>query len=168
MVFRKISKDIKDQAIDLYYQGFIPDDICDLLGISLSSLSKWRRNHETHGSTVPPPTHMVDRPRILDGEQVLSICEQINRAPEMYPDEIQDWVALQMQTSISKSALSELIRDAGYTFNMLHKAASKRDEGKQATFRDLGSRFCDRGDDCHGRRVQQGQPDDLSTVGSVG
>ncbi|KAF9650881.1 hypothetical protein BDM02DRAFT_3185037 [Thelephora ganbajun] len=91
MVFRKIGKDVKDWAIDLYYEGFVPRDIWDFLGISSRS-----------------------RPRILNSEQVFSICEQLNKVPKTYLDEIQDWGALTMQASISKSALSELIQDAGY------------------------------------------------------
>ena len=59
----------------------------------------------------------------------------------MYLDEIQDWVALRIQTSISKSALYELIRDARYPFTMLHKAASERDEEKRATSRDWARDF---------------------------
>jgi transposase len=135
MVFRKISKDMKDRVIDLHYQGLVPQDICDLLGISPRSLSRWRHNQDLYGSSLPPPTHTAGRPRILSGEQVLSVCKQLNRAPEMYLDEIQDWVALTMQTSISKSALSMLIQDAGYSFKMLHKAASERDEEERAMFR---------------------------------
>ena len=141
MVFRKISKDVRDQAVNLWYQGLIPRDICDLLGISSRSLSRWRRNQETHGFTLPPLTYMAGRPRILNGEQVLSICEQLDKAPEMYLDEIQDWIALTMETSISRSALSELIQDAGYSFKMLHKAASERDEEERATFRDWARDF---------------------------
>jgi transposase len=76
----------------------------------------------------PPLMHMTGCPRSFDSEQVFSICEQLNRAPEMYLDEVQDWVALTMQMSISKTALSLLIRDAGYSFKMLHRAASERDE----------------------------------------
>ena len=135
MVFRKISKGVKDQAINLIHQGLIPQDICDLLGISPRSLSRWGFNYELHGSTHPPLTYMAGRPQILDGDQVLSISEQLERAPEMYLDEIQDWVALTMETSISKVALCELIRDAGYTFKMLHKAASEQDEEERAAFR---------------------------------
>lgn len=135
MVFRKISKDIKDQAIDLLSQGLIPDDICYLLGISPKSLSRWAHNQESHGSTVPPFSYLTGRPRILNGEEVLSIQEQLKGAPEMYLDEIQDWTALTIQASISKSALSKLIRDAGLSFKMLHKAASERDEEQRAAFR---------------------------------
>jgi len=79
--------------------GLIPGDVCNLLGISPSSICRWRRNREIYGSTHPPLTHMADRPRILNGEQVLSICEQINMASEMYLDEIQNCVALTMQRS---------------------------------------------------------------------
>ena len=85
--------------------------------------------------------YMAGHPRILNGKQVLSVCEQLDRAPEMYLDEIQDWVALTMQTSISKSALSELIQDAGYSFKMLHKAASEQDEEERAMFRSWARDF---------------------------
>ncbi|KAF9648404.1 hypothetical protein BDM02DRAFT_3096536 [Thelephora ganbajun] len=54
MVFRKISKDIKNWAISLYNQGLVPRDIRDLLGISSRSLSRWRHNEEVYGSTLPP------------------------------------------------------------------------------------------------------------------
>lgn len=59
----------------------------------------------------------------------------------MYLDEIQDWIALTMQTSISRSALTELIQDAGCLFKMLHKAASERDEEERAAFRDWARNF---------------------------
>ena len=59
----------------------------------------------------------------------------------MYLDEIRDWIALTMETSISKSVLSELIQDVGYSFKMLHKAASERDEEERATFRDWACNF---------------------------
>ncbi|KAF9644770.1 hypothetical protein BDM02DRAFT_3121358, partial [Thelephora ganbajun] len=50
------------------------------------------------------------------------------QALEAYLDEVQDWVALMMQTSISNSALPELIQDAEYSFKILHKTVSERDE----------------------------------------
>ena len=88
MVFQKISKDIKDWAIVLYYQGFIPQDICNLLWILPRSLSRWRHNQEIYGSTLPPLAYMAGHPQILNGEQVLSICKQLNRVLKMYLDKI--------------------------------------------------------------------------------
>ncbi|KAF9642398.1 hypothetical protein BDM02DRAFT_3264478 [Thelephora ganbajun] len=128
MVYRKISEDLKNRAIILYYQGLIPDDISKLLGISNRSLSRWRSNQAAYGSVIPPPMYRSGRLRILDAEQVLSVSEQLERAPELYLDEIQDWIALTMQSVISRSALAELIQDAGFSYKMLHKAAAERDE----------------------------------------
>lgn len=69
------------------------------------------------------------------------ISEQLDRAPEMYFDEIQDWVALTMEISISKNMLSELIQDTGYSFNMLHRAASEQDEEEWSAYRDWACDF---------------------------
>jgi len=136
MVYRKISEDLKNRAITLYDQGLIPDDISNLLGISTRSLARWRSNQAVYGSIIPPPTYRSGRLRILDAEQVLSISEQLERAPELYLDEIQDLVALKLQTVISRSALAELIRDAGFSYKMLHKAAAERDEVARTEFRE--------------------------------
>lgn len=51
-------------------------------------------------------------------------------APEMYLDEIQDWIAVTQDIGISRTALHDLIRDAGITYKMLAKAAAER--GKDA------------------------------------
>jgi hypothetical protein len=59
----------------------------------------------------------------------------LDQAPEMFLDEIQDWVALHHDTAISRSALHYIIQDAGLTFKMLHKAASERDEVAREEFR---------------------------------
>ena len=41
-----------------------------------------------------------------------------------------------MRTAISRSALAELIRDAGFSYKMLCKAAAERDEVTRDKFRD--------------------------------
>lgn len=41
-----------------------------------------------------------------------------------------------MQTTISRSALAELMQDAGFSYKMLHKAAAERDEAMWIEFRD--------------------------------
>ena len=136
MVYRKISEDIKIRAITLYSEGYIPGDVSKLLGVSTRSLSRWASYQEACGSVILPPTYRSGRPRILDAKQVLSVSEQLERAPELYLDEIQDWVALATKTAISRSALAELIRDAGFSYKMLHKAAAERDEVTRQEFRD--------------------------------
>jgi len=136
MVYRKISEDLKTRAIILYDQDLIPDNISNLLGISTRSLSRWRGNQAAYGSVIPPPTYRSGRSRILDAEQVLLVSEQLERAPELYLDETQDWVALKMQTVISQSALAELIHDVGFSYEMLHKAAAEQDQVARTGFRE--------------------------------
>ena len=62
----------------------------------------------------------------------------LNQAPEIFLDEIQDWVALYQDTVILHTALHDIIQNAGLTkltFKMLHKATSERDEMTQEKFK---------------------------------
>ena len=52
----------------------------------------------------------------------------LDQAPEMFLDEIQDWMALHHDSAISITSLHWVIQDAGLSLKMLHKAASERDE----------------------------------------
>ena len=52
----------------------------------------------------------------------------LDESPELFLDEIQDWVALSHDIQLSKSALHYLIHDAGITYKLLHKDASEQDE----------------------------------------
>ena len=53
MPFRPISEDFKVRAIQLYDEGHLPDDIYDIMGISMRSLYRWRENLEIHGDVAP-------------------------------------------------------------------------------------------------------------------
>ncbi|KAF8810533.1 hypothetical protein BYT27DRAFT_7209331 [Phlegmacium glaucopus] len=55
-------------------------------------------------------------------------------APEMYLDEIQDWVAIAHELSISKASIHVLMRDVGITYKLLRKAASEWDEVAREEF----------------------------------
>ena len=61
MPFRHISRDFKVRAMELYEQGHLPDDICNILGVSRDSFSQWRENLEVHGDVIPAhnPTHIL-------------------------------------------------------------------------------------------------------------
>jgi hypothetical protein len=56
-------------------------------------------------------------------------------APELYLDEIQDWIAISHETSLSKTAIHWLIEDAGFSFKQLRKAASERDDEARSMWR---------------------------------
>ena len=127
MVFQHISENLKLRALWLRDQGFISDDICYLLGISKRSLSRWQANMDLYGSVIPPHNPLQGCPPALNTEQRNDLFNVIDQAPEMFLDEIQDWMALYHDTAISITLLHRVIQDAGLFLKMLHKAASERD-----------------------------------------
>ena len=135
MPFHHISPDFKIRAMEMYEQGHLPADICDLLGIGKSSFYCWLENLEIHGDVTPAPNPMQGRPRTLDAFQVHDLLEMVQLAPELYLDEIQDWLAVTHDCGLSKSAIHQLLQDAGLTYKMLHKAAAERDEIRREEFR---------------------------------
>ena len=60
----------------------------------------------------------------------------ISEAPDIYLDEIQDWIALAYEFGISKCSLFRNIRDAGVTYKLLRKAAAERDEDARQEWKD--------------------------------
>ena len=48
--------------------------------------------------------------------------------PDLYLDEIQLWVVIHQEVGIFKPSLLRLIRDVGFSYKSLHKAAMERDE----------------------------------------
>ena len=112
------------------------NDICPSAHWFLA-LPRRRSSQATYRSIIPPPKCRSGRPRILDAERVLSVTEQLEGAPESYPGDIQDWgVAPTTEAAISRGTLARLIKNAGFSYKMLHKAAAERDEAARVEFRD--------------------------------
>lgn len=128
MVFRKISEDIKNRALWLLDHDYIPEDVCDILGVSSRSLRRWESNVEVYGSVIPPPLPNRGRPRVLHADMTHDLVTLMEEAPEMYLDEIQDWLAVAHECNLPKSTLFDNLRDCGITYKKLQKAAAERDE----------------------------------------
>ncbi|KAF8234698.1 hypothetical protein L208DRAFT_1260347, partial [Tricholoma matsutake] len=77
------------------------------------------------------------RPRILTADQTKELVSTLQDSPEMYLDEIQDWIAVTHDTGMSQTALHVLIRDAGLTYKMLRKAAAESDEEARQKWQDF-------------------------------
>ena len=90
---------------------------------------------DLYGSVIPPHNPLQGRPPALNAEQRNDLFNAIDQAPEMFLDEIQDWMALHHDTAISTTSLHRVIQDAGLSLKMLHKAASERDEVAREEFR---------------------------------
>jgi len=136
MVYRRISEDLKNRVLFLLDSGDLPDeyDVAEIFGVSERSIYRWRENLENYGSVVPPPSPSRGRPRILNADQTHDLFTLLQEAPEMYLDEIQDWVAIGQELAISKTALHILIHDVGISYKVLRKAASERDEVAREEF----------------------------------
>jgi transposase len=128
MVYRHISKDMKERTLWLISHGYAPEDICELFDISQRSVTRWKQNDRLHGTVIPPPNPMQCRPCILNSDMMHNLYTLLEEPPEMYLSEIQDWIALSYEVHISKAALHMNIRDAGITFKVLRKAAVECDE----------------------------------------
>ena len=87
------------------------------------------------GSVIPGHNPLQGCPSILNAERKNELFNLLDQAPEMFLDELQDWVALHHDAAIALSALHYIIKDVGLTFQMLHKAASERDEVAQEEFK---------------------------------
>jgi len=90
MVYRHISKDLKERALWLISHGYAPEDICELFDISQRSIARWKQNDRLYGSVIPPPNPMQCPPRILNGDMTHDLYMLLEEAPEMYLSEIQD------------------------------------------------------------------------------
>ncbi|KAJ7131847.1 hypothetical protein C8R43DRAFT_849445, partial [Mycena crocata] len=134
LVYRKISDDLKERSLWLLEAGYITEDVCELLGVSRSSLFRWKANQADYNSVKPPYNPLQGRPRILNADQTHDLLTLLAEAPEMYLDEIQDWVAVTHDTGISRTALHMLIHDSGLTYKILRRAASERDEEARREF----------------------------------
>lgn len=128
MVYRKISEDLKRRALWLWDNGYVREDICDILGVSESSLDRWRNNMESYSSVLPPPNPNQGRPRILNADMTHDLYTLLEEAPNLYLDEIQEWLAAAHDIGISVSALHQNMEDAGISYKLLRKAAVERDE----------------------------------------
>lgn len=128
MAFRKISKDLKERAIWLYDHGWLKRDIMEALGISKTSLKRWRQHVQRHGSVIPPRNPLQGRPSVLDAFQTNDLINVISDSPELFLDEIRDWVLVSMDIGLSRVTIGRIIRDLGITYKRLHKIAAERDE----------------------------------------
>ncbi|KAJ6523459.1 hypothetical protein DFH09DRAFT_884877, partial [Mycena vulgaris] len=137
MVYRAISDDLKDRAVWLLDNDYMTEEVSDLLGVSRASLYRWKANQRDYGTTAPPHNPLQGRPRILNPDQTHDLLTLLDEAPEMFLDEIMDWVAVTLDSAISRTALHMLIKDAGLTYKLLRRAASERDDVARAEFKKL-------------------------------
>lgn len=135
MPFRHISEDLKRRSLFLIDEGVDKEDIAWILGISVRSIQRWERNLDVHGSVCPPKNPLQGRPPILTSRQTEELLLTVESAPELYLDELMEWLAIYHDVALSKSALHDILRDCGQTYKLLRKAAVERDPEVRQQFR---------------------------------
>lgn len=135
MVFRKISQDLKERAIYLYYKGWVPFDVIEVLGVSIRSFWRWRRNIREHGTVLSLPPITPGRPPLLNAAIASDMYKLLEEYPAMYLDKIQQWLIVAHDVAMAKSTLHQNLRDLGVSYKMLRKAAKERDEEAREEFR---------------------------------
>lgn len=131
MVFRHISRDLKDRCVFLRAQGYLSDDICEILGVSASSVQRWTRYARQYGSVIPPHNPAQGRPPILNGEVAQDLHALVIENPDIYLDEMLDWLVIAHDLGLSRSALAAHLRDVGLSRKRLRKVAAERDEERR-------------------------------------
>jgi transposase len=125
MGFRKISDDMKERALHLLTEGWELPAIADVLGVSFKSIDRWADNYDRHG-IVPPSYHQGGR-RLLSAEAISDLKELIDESPELYLDEIGEWLALYHDIPMSTTALHDNLRDLGLIRKIMRRQAAERD-----------------------------------------
>ncbi|THU95152.1 hypothetical protein K435DRAFT_798372 [Dendrothele bispora CBS 962.96] len=128
MVFRHISEDIKRQALWLLENGYITREVAYLLGVSSKSIRRWQNNFDIHGSVVAPANPLQGRPSDVTTELREDLISLTRESPELFLDEIQDWIAVAHEAAISRSHLWQILDDCAITYKKLRREASERDE----------------------------------------
>ena len=91
-------------------------NICAILGISDESPWQWCQNVEQFGNVVPVHNPLQGRPSTLDAFQVQELIEMLNETPELFLDEIRDWVLVSQDVGLSWSTINKIIEDLGFTW----------------------------------------------------
>ena len=135
MPFRKISRDLKLAAMNLYERQLVSlDDILDCVGFSERTfyrvLNLWRET----GDVIKHLDGLRGRPRLLVFNDLQYLLHLVRHRPDWFLDELADLLHENRFISVHFSTnLRELAR-AGYSIKKLKRIAAERNEDKRAEF----------------------------------
>ena len=78
-------------------------EITESLGVSKKSVDHWFDNYEVHGQ-VDPPSINQGRRRLLTQDVIEDIQELLLETPDLYLDEIAEWLLLYHALPISMAS----------------------------------------------------------------
>ena len=134
MVGRHISPDIKECALQLWEAGWDRSEVCWAFNVSQASLYHWMHIFEEFGTATRPPSPLRGRPRIITFAVLTAVKQLYEQHSDTYLDELQWFLAIHHDITISISALQVNLDKAGLTWKILHKIAKERDEEHRAAY----------------------------------
>lgn len=135
MVYRRISDDMKQRALQLLSDGWDIIEVVDVLGVSAKSVGRWQVNYETEGH-VSNRYSVRGRRRKLSTAIMLEIEELLKEDPSLYLDEICEWLAVFHDVPISLGGLCMNLKDFGLDRKVMRKVASQCNESLRTQWMD--------------------------------
>ena len=135
MPYRKISRDLKLAAMNLYERGLISlDDILDCVGFSERTfycmLSLWRET----GNVIKYTHGLRGRPRLLVFDDLQYLLHLFRHCPDWFLDELADLLHENRFISVHFSTILRELARAGYSIKKLKRIAAEHNEDKRAEF----------------------------------
>lgn len=135
MPFRKISRDVKLAAINLYQRGLLElRDILDCVGFSESTFWRIWKLWRTTGDVVGHGHGLAGRPRKLLADDIDYLKRLIHHRPDWFLDELLGLLETNRFISVHFTTIHNELERAGISVKKLKRIAAERDEGRRAAF----------------------------------
>jgi transposase len=133
MPFRKIDSGVKERAVQLIAEGWPIERVIEAFDVSRRSIHRWADNYEMFGS-VKAPAVITGRPRVLNPPAIEGLYDLLAESPQLYLNEIAEYLAIYHDTPISLTALHDNLRELGLTWKIMRRAALERDDALRVTW----------------------------------
>jgi transposase len=135
MPYRKISRDLKLAAINLYERELIPlHDILDCVRFSRRTffriLAQWRLT----GDVAKHTYGLRGRPRLLVFDDLQYLLRLVRHRPDWFLDELVDLLRENRFVSVHFTTILRELDRAGYSMKKLKQIAAERSEAKRSAF----------------------------------
>ncbi|KAG2128567.1 hypothetical protein DEU56DRAFT_872655 [Suillus clintonianus] len=135
MPFRKISRDVKLAAINLYENYMLSlEQILDCVGFSESTFWRVRKLWRETGDVVRHTYGTAGRPRALHFDDIHYLVRLINHHPDWFLDELLDLLDQNRFISVHYTTIYRELARAGMSLKKLKKIARERNEDRRASF----------------------------------
>ena len=115
-------------AVKIFFSDFKVEDICKLLNVSDSFVSKWKIIYENKGAIVLKVNYQGG-PSYLTEQQRIQILLHLNNKPHCSVDELRDYIEDQFGIVYqSKQSYYDLLKAGGLTWHQTQAVNPQRDE----------------------------------------